>query len=226
MDEKPETEAEKEAVEKTYTETIHELGMDGIVTFGGYYNEDSNQRAKASGTVLTVNERYLDIPEDERQRISHHEVQHGINCYRFNTFDEEEGKILFAFVLHPRFEDLHHRMESFYNIHRQRGYPFNKKVQPIPLKYSDLSDYSVDYTHPDEVLALLRGYQCYLKQLTTGMEVKTEPYEFIEAFVPGDLELLEEQVRFKLATEVTTKNTHLLDSVKGNPFTLEEKDLM
>ncbi len=225
MDEKPKNEVEKEAIEKTYAGAIHELGADNFATFGGYYYEDNNQRARASGSAITVNERFLDIPEDEILRVSRHETQHVINSHRFNELVDEEGKALFAFVLHPRFKDLHHRMESFYSRQQQKGYPFNKTVQPIPTKYSALGNYSVDYTHPDEVLALLRGYQCYLIQKEKGLAVKTEPYEFIEAFIPEDLELLNEQVRFKLATEVIANNPHILDSVEGNHVVVTEEDM-
>lgn len=219
-----ESSVQKEAVTQTYLGAIRELGAEGFTTFDGFYYEDSNARAKASGTTIMANEKFLDIAEDERLRVSQHETQHAINSYRIDELGAEERKALYAFVLHPTFKDLHDRVESVYNRYLQLGYPFGKTVQPVPEKYSDIEGF-VHYTHPDEILALLRGYECYLKQKETGMDVRTEPYEFIEAFIPQDLELLDEQVRFKLATEVIEKNPHILEIPESEPITIREEDL-
>ncbi|KKR42547.1 MAG: hypothetical protein UT76_C0021G0046 [Candidatus Woesebacteria bacterium GW2011_GWB1_40_12] len=216
--------SQKEAVAQSYVDAFQELGAEGFATFDGFYYEDSNARAKTSWTTIMSNEKYLDICEDERQRVSQHETQHAINSHRFDELGEEDRKALYAFVLHPKFKDLHDRVESVYNRYLRSGYPFGKTVQPLSEKYSDIEGF-VHYTHPDEILALLRGYECYLKQKEIGMEVRTEPYEFIEAFVPQDLEFLDEQVRFKLAAELIEKNPHILDLPNLEPIVIREEDL-
>jgi hypothetical protein len=225
MDEVPpnDLEIEKNGIKEEYLKAIDEMGASNFATFGGFYHKDDNGRARTSGTVITVNEKYLDIPKDEIERVSRHEVQHVINEQRFRELGAEGGKGLYAFVLHPSFKDLHDRIEKHFLEQVQKGYHFNKGVKPIPNRYGDIAGLaSVDYAHPDEVLALLSGYKHYLRQIGDGLSVNTQPYEFIEAFIPEDLELLDENTRFRLACDLLGDSPNILNSDEMEPFSINK----
>jgi hypothetical protein len=204
-------EVAKHDMEQIYIQALEEMGISDIATFGGFFREENNSRAKAGWREVMVNEAWLDIPQDEAERVARHEAQHIVNSQRLFELDEQ-GKGLFAFVLHPNFIELHGRLESTFNTYKQQGYPFKKIVKPIPARYADIEGPFDNYAHPDELLALLRGYEQYLKQVEQGVDVNPQPYEFIDAFKPEDLALLDEQYRFKLATEVLNANPTILDT--------------
>ena len=201
-----EIESKKTSVQKRLDEAAKTLGIDEVLQFKGYYYEDSNARAKNSnGKEISFNKKFLDRPIEELDRVAWHEAQHVL----WNEAGSGENpQYLWLFAFHPDFEDLHKRMESFFNRHKAEGYPFGKNFSPLPKDYDDLSKVESDsYVHPNELLALLRGYERYLRQVQeNGENLEHHPYEFIGAFKPADLEFLSEEERKTLGDEVLKKN--------------------
>jgi hypothetical protein len=114
---------------------------------------------------------------------------------------------IWAFTFNKDFVDIHNRMNEFYKKNKEEGYPFDKKMYELPpINYQELGDRSDSYDHYDELLALLRGYQTYLRQKEAGIETHTQPYEFIEAFIPDDLKLLDRNYREKILNDIGKEN--------------------
>jgi len=104
------------------------------------------------------------------------------------------GAILLSPLFAIRIKSLHERMKNHYAKFKNLGYPFGKIFPDNPpASAEDIFSQINTYFDIDEILALLRGYETFLKQIksnfTPGMV--SEPYEFIEAFEEEDLEILE-----------------------------------
>lgn len=146
------------------------------------------------------NEKHLSMPDDEKQRIAYHEAQHAYNRTVLNQTGHPEEAYLF--VLHPSFKNLHERMKKRFKKHTAEGYPFAKTFPPLPTTLDEATNPSDTYVRYDEVLALLRAYSVSLKQNELGQTPNSQPYEFVEAFIPEDLKLLENDYRAELAKKL------------------------
>lgn len=205
----------KEDISGTFNGIFEGLGISSFTKFNGFFYQDSPMRANASQVpafslkiVVTYNEKYCDSPEDEIERVAFHEGQHAITRADYLREMREEGRkisSLYAFALHPSFHSLHQRITNYFYEKVDEGVEFGKTVDPPYSHYSELSN-TKSYTHPEEVLALLRAYQHYLDQIDAGMDVTTQPYEFIEAFEEEDLRFLDQELRMELKQEVMEQN--------------------
>jgi len=218
-----EKEQTKIFVQNTFARSLRDLEAGDVITFGGFYAEKSNARASTFGGKVSFNEENLHAPEEELERVCWHEIQHGLWS---QEAEESEGtQQHWAFAFHPSFEGLHTRMKVHYDGYIQEKYPFYKKLLPLPQTYDDMETSASNYTHPDEVLALLRAYQKYLEQVHKSAEtVATQPYEFIEAFIPEDLAFLNRARREDLAREVLRDKPDIVPS-DGVGFSLTMEDM-
>lgn len=181
-------------IAEQFPKAAKELEVEGIARFEGFYASDYNDRSRASTYRIGFNERLVDnISQEEVERDMYHELQH----IRNHAIEAElpDYHRMGDFVYNPKFKDMFLRMKSHFDRHKETGYPFGKTVPDKP----DRGGFGFTYTEPDELLALLRGYDRYVKQKEVGKEIKTEPYEFIDAFIPDDLEFLDYNNRLKLA---------------------------
>lgn len=185
----PEVVAKNNRIQQAFTEAAEEMGVD--ISFEGFYNENSNSRAKRTGiNTIVFNEKFLDIPQDELQRVGYHEIQHVENTDVLNTNQ------LWAFTFTDQFKDIHNRMLVFYKKHLAEGSVFGKRMyENVPKDYNEMALHEDSYDHWDELLAHLKAYEIYLRQKTAGIKITTQPYEFIEAFKPEDLRLLDKDYR-------------------------------
>lgn len=218
----------KENVVKTFAESASELGVSDKVKFVGFYSIDSTERAGTIHNRIKYNEKYLYINQEELERWSYHELQHAINHTReaelcTDLSVNDKSKMLYAFVLHPSFKDLYTRILDTYTEGIEKGYTYGKTVKVLPKRYSETELSSEDYADPGEVLALLRGYQYYLKQVAEGKNPKTVPPELTEAFKPEDLKFLDEDYRELLWKEIKEKDPTLLETKRGK-FVREAKE--
>jgi hypothetical protein len=176
------------------------LDVAHVVKYGGTYLEESNARAKTTENRIYYNQKYLGISQNEQERVVVHELQHVQTHELIRTGTEPQ---IAAFVFHHDFEDLHNRMKQHFLTHRARGYPFAKKYWEIS---ADIDEervrFGLTYSHHDEVLALLRGYALFIGQQLHSKRPVTEPYEFIEAFLPQDMKLLNPEYRKNIAAQV------------------------
>jgi|GEM_PF-5478136 len=218
----------KENITNIFAETAVELGTSDKVEFTGFFYEDSLVRAQTIVNKISFNEKYIDLDTDEIKRWSYHENQHALNQIRFDEIcdDPKEGlekaKMIYAFVLHPSYKDLHDRVMSVYNKGIKNGLVYAKSVKPLVAKYSDITIGYFDYADPSEILALLRGYECYLKQLSEGKNPKTSAPELTEAFIPEDLKFLDEVYRKKLFNEINPESLKSKIGKKVQAISLEE----
>jgi hypothetical protein len=187
-------------IEQFFNDGVAELQMQGVVKFGGFYFKDGSARARtlpieqnvasSEKWLIQFNEKYIGMSKDESERISRHEIQHAV-------FTENVSKddTLWLFVFTPQFHDLYNRMLQYYAGKINEGENFVKQISTIPTDYSGLGNANINYTHPDELLALLQGYKKYLDQQQKGISTKVKPYEFIEAFKEDDLQWLDRDYR-------------------------------
>lgn len=213
MSQTEEAEGNKEALKATirqqFDQAAQELGVGGYAIFGGFYENDSNARAATNRRTFRFNEKYLGIPQQEIERVLYHEAQHIEDALQLDApFPDRELWRLFA--LHPLYLPIHARMLQHFNEHKSAGYPFKKTVESPPESIMDLGWANINYADPDELLALLRGYERFLKQGGETVGVSHEPYEFIPAFTPDNLNLLDLSFRHQLAQEVITSNPDVL----------------
>ena len=181
------------------------------VVFKGFYNSDFNDRAKTSGREISINLAFLErISHDELERVVYHELQHVLNNRERDESAPGDFCEGWLFMFHQAVEDLHQRMLQFFTQHKNQGYQFSKSVSNIPKDINFVDPPSLNYFHPDELLALLRGYKKYLDQKTRNPNIESEPYGFIDAFKPEDLVLLDLKERLKLANEVCTNRPEII----------------
>lgn len=194
------------------------LGPALLARYAGYFFDDINARAVTTGaTEVRFNERYLFQAQHEIERVISHELQHvrnrtdpGVDNPEAATYPAED---LYLFLFHPKTASLIERMNQLFEHYKKQGYPFGKSVQ-LP-SWENKAD-PTNYTSYDELLALLRGYEVYRRQLETSPNISFQPYEFIEAFQPEDLSYLDPLYRHKLAQEVLSSRPDI--------GTLVEKD--
>ena len=184
-------------VTRRFAEAVGELGLEGIAQFDGFYNSEFNDRSRASTYGVSFNERLIDsIPEEEADRNLYHELQHVKN--HAVEANHPDFQTMRKFILAPDFLDLFKRMKAFYEVHKSRDYSFSKVIGGEP----ELGGFGFTYTEPNELLALLRGYERFLEQKEQNPQVRSEPYEFIGAFKPEDLKFLDFDYRVNLGRSV------------------------
>ena len=199
----------KATIRQQFDQAVQELGVGNYAIFGGFYEDDSNARAAANRQTFRFNEKYLGISQQEIERVLYHEAQHIENARQLDApFPDRESWRLFA--LHPLYSPIHAKMLQHFKEHNSAGYPFRKTVEPPPKSILDLGWANLNYADPDELLALLRGYERFLKQGGEAVGIFHEPYEFIPAFTPDNLNLLDLSFRRHLAQEVITSNPDVL----------------
>lgn len=177
----------KAFVRRRFPEATKDLGLEGKVKLGENYASDLNDRSKTSGSEILFNENWLDrINQQECERDLYHELQHVRN--RTVERDHPEFAVMRKFILSPEFKGLYQRMKQFYQKHKRQGYSFFKVV-PEELD-PDQQAVGRTYTESEELLALLRGYERFLKQREANPAITPQPYEFTEAFRPEDLKFL------------------------------------
>ena len=194
FDDKEKLDVRKTLVKQIFDNSIEKFGLTGSVLFSGFFNRDGNLRANHSAHELQFNERFLGLQDPEIERWSWHECQHGVYGLENSRMTNDELVERNLFIFHPEFEDFRARMLSHYKKYKETGYPFSRVVPDIPPvnTLETTNTYNKDYTYPDEVLALLMGYRCYLGQGGVG---PIDPAEFIEAFKPEDLKFLDTDQR-------------------------------
>jgi len=191
----------KQKVQNIFEQAIADLGTTGITKFSGFLFEDSNLRGTNLSGTIRFNEKFLNLDEQELQRWARHEIQHTITLQE--GFKAEDMRLPYLFILHPSVVNLHERMTTVYNKYKNMEFPFLRPILPIPEKYADVKGGSEDYFSPLELLSLLRGYECYLQQMKENEKpIHTDPSEFIEAFKPEDLKLLDLEYRIELGKTV------------------------
>lgn len=217
-----ELEAKKAVVQQTFRDVSRDFGLAEVATFQGFYSENSNARARYLGNEFSFNERFLSIPDEEVERVVCHELQHILNTEVL--YKGENPEFAWLFVFHPSFKDLHQRMKAHYEKHKREGYSFGKEVKGLPAGYDDMISSAVNYAHPDEVLALLRGYERYLVQKEEKGGVSHDPYEFVDAFTPADLKFLDDEYRMKVGQEVLKQKPEVIPG-KQKRLSLVKEDL-
>jgi hypothetical protein len=195
-------------VQSVFEQAIIDLDAQKFTKFCGFVHKDSNLRGENLGGKIKFNEKFLNLDEEEVQRWGWHEIQHTLTQREHlqEGLDPENQLLLYLFVLHPSLVDLHTRMLNKYEEYKNKGFPFCRPLLPIPDKFADVKDGSDDYFSPLELLSLLKGYECYLRQTKSGNKLHTDPSEFIEAFKPQDLELLDPKYRITLGKWVVANN--------------------
>ena len=203
--------AVKNIIAKEFEQAVGGLGLKGFAVFGGFYNEATNARAATNRSSFRFNEHYLEISPEERERVIWHEAQHIQNYQQLSTNSFPQSELWRLFALHPIYAPIHARMMAYYQEQHAAGYPFRKAVDPEPPKsIVELGWGNINYADPDELLALLRGYDRFLRQGGESGKIAYAPYEFIPAFIPENLELLDLNFRHQLAREVIAKNPDVL----------------
>jgi hypothetical protein len=199
----------KRQIKSLFISELNELNLVGV-TFGGFYSSDNESRASSLGFQISFNERFLKTtPLEEYDRLNSHELQH--MKWKNNFTGIQESRNMWLFVFHPIFVDLHSRMNTHFEGKASEGYVFGKKVKELPQKYDDLETPSSNYCHPDEILALLSGYKKYTKQCRLQKRIlPTKGYEFIEAFKPEDLQLLDDNYRSQIGEDVLLTNPSII----------------
>jgi hypothetical protein len=195
-----EVEPRKRLPEKMFQILAKSLGVEAA--WGGFQDLPENVFAKtAENQVTYFNGNKLDLPDYLIQRILVHEVQHQLNQRVWGSTMDSPST--WAFVFHPKFDDLYSRMKGFYDEKEESGYPFKKNFWGRSENWGEeLSRRGQCYTHFDEVLALLRGYELFVEQQKKGILMETYPFEFIEAFCEEDLMFLDLGVREQLYEEM------------------------
>lgn len=198
----PEVVVKDNRIQQVFTQAAKEMGVN--ISFEGFYNEDSNARARRMGiNTIVFNEKFLDIPQDELQRVGYHEVQHVQNN---GEFDRPDTGQTWAFTFTDQFKDLHDRMLEFYKTKLSEGAVFEKKMyENAPKNTDEMAQHSDSYDSWDELLAHLKAYEVFLRQKEAGLETTTQPYEFIEAFRLEDLQLLDRNYRQKIVDDFGEK---------------------
>lgn len=216
----PERIVKNNVVESSFQNATEEMGVE--ITFGGYFIEDSNVRANRTGDrTIMFNEKYIDMPRDELQRVGFHEVQHVRNLDESNGSETDQ---LWAFTFTNQFSDIHNRMLAFYENKLAVGSVFKLKMyKDVPRNYDEMSIHSDSYDNWDELLAHLKGYEIYLRQKEAGIETTTQPYEFIEAFKPEDLRLLDQDYRQQVVNDLGERLDYL--KPKSGEISISEEDL-
>lgn len=197
----------KNNIDIFFLDAKKEMGLEDVAKFGDYYFRNDTSRAERNGIdTIRFNEKFLSIPDDEKQRVAYHELQHVQNIVEIDNSDDSAPQI-WVFTFTELFSDIHNRMLKFYTKNKNENYQFGKKMYELPpINYQELSDRSDSYDHYDELLSLLRGYQTYLRQKEAGIETHTQPYEFIDAFIPDDLKLLDRNYREKILNDIGKEN--------------------
>lgn len=212
----PELVVKDNRIQQAFTQAAEEMGVD--ISFEGFYNEDSNARAKRMGiNTIMFNEKFLDIPQDELQRVGYHEIQHVENTDISNT-DQ-----LWGFTFTDQFKDIHNRMLVFYKKHLAEGSVFEKRMyENVPKDYNEMALHEDSYDHWDELLAHLKAYEIYLRQKAAGVETTTQPYEFLEAFKPEDLRLLDKDYRQKMVESLGKRLKDIKAKVEEISISMDE----
>lgn len=205
-----ETEARKAEIQNMFIKSREDMGLEDIISFGGLYNEDSNSRAMLTPKdEVKFNEQHILSSTEELQRVTSHELQHVV--FEREWLQHDDSTPLWAFVHHPSTEDLLQRMNNFYEQHLSEGYVFAKCMSTSRENVEDPESIAIDYDDPNEILALLRGYETYLSQVeVSGQVLDHEPYEFVGAFKPEDLKLLDRDYREELSQEVIAERPELI----------------
>lgn len=177
-------------------------------TFGGFTYSDDYEIAKASDGSITFNEKYINIRDDQIERVLVHELQHAENGSDIRRNDGWYAKECYSFVFHPKFRDLYNRSQIYYAEQVRNGAKLELKFHPLPKTFREAID-TYGYSSPDEFLARLRGYEHYLNQVREGVDVETLPYESIEAFQEDDLKFLDLEYRKDLASELERTNPEI-----------------
>lgn len=184
------------------------------------YFRDDNSRARLLGDKISFNQKFLkELSLPDIERIMSHEFQHAINYQeydggRFADNPKQEDNP-YLFIFHTDFLELYKRMEIYYH-EKKSTYPFVKNVF-LPATWNERGNkVTHNYADPDEVLALLRGYQVLLQQRESGDSVTTHPYDFSDVFDAGnnDLRFLDREYRRKLAQEVIEQKPEVFPEKK------------
>ncbi|MBL7151575.1 MAG: hypothetical protein ISS89_03190, partial [Candidatus Omnitrophica bacterium] len=176
------------AVEKAkeYTEQfIGRLGVPDAI-FGGVKKlNNPKARAEIIDNKIYINSLWIDkMSEDEIERVIAHEVQHT----RTDFSRDEKGLKIGGL----------HNLKAFQELQQRIGDLYDKTIQE---KGNVFTKPRHQYQENWEVLSLLRGYEVYREQIERGLQVTTQPYEFIEAFTPKDLAFLNEDYLFEITKD-------------------------
>lgn len=163
--------------------------------FGGIIRlkkDKDNVRAEVIYGKIFFNEYWIDnLSKEEIERLVAHEAQH----IRTDYLRDNDKVKLGGLYQDERFKKLQERIGvQFEKIIREKG--------PILAKPVEF------YQAPWEALSLLRAYEAYLAQGGSG---ETQPYEFIEAFEPGDLKFLDEKYLYSITKDFVPERSDIGD---------------
>jgi len=191
---------------KEYTDKFIQRFGAPSASFGGV-KELRNPRARAETMhpIIYINSLWQDeMTEDERERVLAHEVQHT----RTTFLTYQVGLKLEGLLKTKEFQELQVRIGNLYDkVLKEKGNIFGKPKN--------------QYQEPWEVLSLLRGYEIYTEQIRRGLQVTTQAYEFIEAFIEQDLNFLDEDYLFKATKDFNPEKKDL-----GKTIVITAEDLL
>jgi hypothetical protein len=114
-------------------------------------------------------------------------------------------------------------MLVFYKKHLAEGSVFEKRMyENVPKDYNEMALHEDNYDHWDELLAHLKAYEIYLRQKAAGVETTTQPYEFLEAFKPEDLRLLDKDYRQKMVESLGKRLKDIKAKVEEISISMDE----